>query len=289
MPKLITNVLEYFKSQSEKTRLSAKICEVLSNDGETSLLRKCLITEKLPDGEAAILSRIICDAIIVNEFGQGLERLNLDGFVPQFEIADNPRIALATLRNNEDNVDRLFNTIIQETQRRMIEAEDQFLGMFFERKRNDYVEEYSEAIIQNGIQDLTKRRLTPSKILMSPLVFAMIMKIKNIKRDQLQDQLSGNSIFKQEFGLQLYLSTLCGDTSVFILPRSEELGVIYQRTNLTVLPADDLANSAVGFSVFEQLGIAFFDYMRIVKLAVNGYQRLARMRNKMSFISHGYA
>ena len=267
----------FLNTQAGKMQLATIIGETLNQAGP-SLLRKCISVQKIQDGENNLIRSKSEEEIRVAENGRELETC-YGGWIPQFEIGNNPQMSLSMLKQDDETLNILFGKTIEKVKNEIDEAENNFLGMFLERKRWDYYEKFSDCLIKTATQDLINFGLTPSKIVMHPLIFALIM---NLESFELTEHKS--SIPKKICELDLHLSNACDERSIYILPIPEQLGIILQRIPITSLPADNPEMRSIGYSIFESLGVAFFGYNRIQKLCVNDYFQMARMRNKLAFI-----
>jgi len=59
------------------------------------------------------------------------------------------------------------------------------------------------------------------------------------------------------WGAEIIVSKIVPIGTVYVLAEEKFVGIMPQRIDLTVLPADDPDNRLIGWSIFEQIGINF--------------------------------
>jgi hypothetical protein len=189
-----------------------------------------------------------------------ISRTGRRGSIPLFEIALNPQIPLSAIREQRfglvDNVQML-------TIRELVTLEDTPAFSLLERVTSNNVlnEELSRGSLMDIFSSIESNDLRVANLFVSPSEYTDMRRY--IGRDAFDvgthTELRNAGIMGTLFGAQLNVSRVIPPGVIYATAEPQYVGVIPQRMDVTVLSADDPEQLTIGFSIFEQLGMACFN------------------------------
>ena len=244
-----------------RQRLAASMISPLRQRRDyTSCGRKAFYVEQLPDGAMPVYDKdpnVI--AYMVAQQGENIlsvaksQRIH----VPLFEIASNPQIALTEVRQRRfDLVDRALDKAKAQIQA----AEDTRVFATMD----------ATAAIIDAFGNIEQSDLRVANIFMNAKDFADLRKWDRDTLDPItQGELLKTGYMANIYGAKIIVSRIVPVGTVYVCAQPQFFGRIAVRTQLTVLSADDPVGRKIGFSVFENIGIACHNPLGIQRIIIN--------------------
>jgi len=241
-----------------------------------SLARRALRVESLPDGALPRFANF-SGATAVDESGQNiitLPRFNSEfnsAIIPIFEVSSNPTFPLAQLRERRfDLIERAQD--YASTQIRQIE--DSLFVRLLSNNLSSSTTTFSGTITREAIADsfnlIEQHDLRVANFFMNSQGYETVNRVgddlidRNWQRDLIQQGVMGSL-----WGAQIILSESVPQGEFYMTAEPEFVGVLPVRTDLTVISADDPGRATVGWSMFENIGMACHNPMGVVRITFN--------------------
>jgi folate-dependent phosphoribosylglycinamide formyltransferase PurN len=262
-----------------RQRLAASMISPLRQRRDyTSCGRKAFYVEQLPDGAMPVYDKdpnVV--AYMVAEEGENLisvaksQRIH----VPLFEIASNPQIALTEIKARRfDLVDRALDRAKAEIQA----AEDTRVFATMDATAADATNPNKDIIVTGNLNagalidafgNIEANDLRVATVFMNAKDFADLRKWDRDTLDPItQGELLHTGYMANIYGAKIVVSRIVPVGTVYVCAEPEFFGRIAVRTELTVLSADDPVGRKIGFSVFEQIGVACHNPYGIQRILV---------------------
>lgn len=236
----------------------------------TSVARKAFLVEALPQGAQAVYDKDPdVTAYVVGEEGENILSVTKPRrvHVPLFEIASNPEIPLTQIQERRfDLVDRAQKLAISEIQA----AEDERAFAIMDAvATNGYdsitglnqtlnvVAPINQGILADAFQEIEKHDLKVERIFINAADYADFRKFgRDILDPETQRVLLNSGVIGNIWQAAVITTRLVPAGTVYLTCSPEFFGRIPVRQDLTVLSADNPHARTIGFSIFENLGIA---------------------------------
>jgi len=245
--------------------------------------RRALVVDPLPQGALPYYDKDIdVPAVVIGEEGETPETV-VKGkriLIPLFELGSRPTIPFTQIKERRFNlIDRAQNKAKQEIQA----AEDELIFAALDVALTQVNPAtgvlYNAGIAAAGLLDkdalsdafteIEKHDLRVSRIFMNAKDYGDIRKWG---RDQLdpvtQKSLLATGLMAYIWGAEIIVSRVVPIGTVYVCTEKEFLGIMPQRIDLTVLPADDPANRLIGWSIFEQIGVGIHNPRGVASITV---------------------
>lgn len=263
-----------------RQRLAASMISPLRQRRDyTSCGRKAFYVEQLPDGAMPVYDKdpnVV--AYMVAEQGENIlsvaksQRIH----VPLFELASNPQIPLTEIRQRRfDLVDRALDKAKAEMQA----AEDTRVFATMDATAADPANpnvdisatgSLTAATLIDAFGNIEQHDLRVANIFMNAKDFADLRKWDRDTLDPItQGELLKTGYMANIYGAKIIVSRIVPVGTVYVCAQPEFFGRIAVRTELTVLSADDPVGRKIGFSVFENIGIACHNPLGIQRIIIN--------------------
>ena len=247
-----------------------------------SIARKALMVEVLPDGALPIYDKefdetgqSFVEAFVVGEEGGDIVRVVKPKrvTVPTFEIVANPMIPIAQIKERRfDVVERSLNLSKAEVGA----TEDSYVFSLFDAIATSASGKTDDDPIYNPDQDIAgpitvaamadaygqieRFDISVALTFCNPRNYTDFRKwtSDNIDRET-ERKLLKTGVMGYLWGGTILQSRKVTRDTMYILGDAEFLGVIPERIPLTVMSADQPLLRAIGFSIFENLGVLIFN------------------------------
>ncbi len=248
----------------------------------TSVCRKAFLVENLPQGALPIYDKDPdVTAYVVGEEGESIVSVTKPRrvHVPLFEIASLPTIPLTQVQERRfDLIDRA-----QELGRVEIQAaeDERAFAVMDAVATNGYdsvtglnqtvsvVAPISSGVLADAFQEIEKHDLKVERIFINAADYADFRKFgRDILDPETQRVLLNSGIIGNLWQAAVISSRLVPAGTVYLTCSPEFFGRIPVRQDLTVLSADNPSARTIGFSMFENLGIACTNPRGLARLSV---------------------
>jgi hypothetical protein len=291
-----TNLLgNLLKSANGRQKLAATLGPSLRRRRDyTSIARKALMVETLPDGALPIYDKefdqtgqSFVQAFYVGEEGSDIVSVvkPIRVTVPTFEIAELPMISITQIKERRfDVVARALNLGKAEIGAK----EDAKIFSLFDKvaaaatasgaNADDYVFNIDQDItapitvnaMADGFAGVERHDLSVAYVFTNPQDYADFRKWTQDNLDrETERKLLKTGVMGYLWGATILQSRKVAYGTVYILSDSEFLGVIPERVPLTVMSADRPDLRQIGFSIFEILGFLVFNNSGVQRIIVS--------------------
>lgn len=277
-------IADLLKTDAGRAKLAATmqnpLRERLDYEG---VFRRAVVVDPLPQGALPYYDKDIdVPAIVVSEEGETPEVV-VKGrriLIPLFELASHPTIPFTQIKERRFNlIDRAQDKAKQEIQA----AEDELGFAAFDVALTAVDPStgalYNAAVASAGSVDrdalsdafaeIEKHDLRVARIFMNARDYSDVRKWG---RDQLdpvnQKSLFDTGLMAMLWGAEIIVSRVVPIGTIYVCTEPKFLGIMPQRIDLTVLPADDPKNRLIGWSIFEQIGIGIHNPRGISSVTV---------------------
>ena len=262
-----------------RQRLAASMISPLRQRRDyTSCGRKAFYVQQLPDGAMPVYDKdpnVI--AYMVAEQGENIlsvaksQRIH----VPLFELAANPQIPLTEVRQRRfDLIDRALDKAKAEIQA----AEDTRVFATMDATAADPSNPNTDITVTGTLTasslidafgNIEQNDLRVANVFMNAKDFADLRKWDRDTLDPItQGELLKTGYMANIYGAKIIVSRIVPAGTVYVCAEPQFFGRIAVRTELTVLSADDPVGRKVGFSVFENIGIACHNPFGIQRILI---------------------
>lgn len=262
-----------------RQRLAASMISPLRQRRDyTSCGRKAFYVEQLPDGAMPVYDKDPeVTAYMVAEQGENIlsvaksQRIH----VPLFEVASNPQIPLTEIRQRRfDLVDRALDKAKAEIQA----GEDTRVFATIDATAADATNPNTDIVVTGNLTagaiidsfgNIEQHDLRVATVFMNAKDFADLRKWDRDTLDPItQGELLHTGYMANIYGAKIIVSRIVPVGTVYVCAEPEFFGRIAVRTELTVLSADDPVGRKIGFSVFEQIGIACHNPLGVQRILI---------------------
>lgn len=272
-------ISKHLATNAGRAKIAASMIQPLRNRRDYhSVLRKAFLVEDLPDGALPLYDRDPdITAFVIGEEGESVinyvkpRRI----MVPLFEIAANPQIPITQLKERRyDLIERS-----QDLAKSQIQVQEDTRGFqVLDAVADDasapnppipVVAPISQAALADGFSDVERHDLRVARVFMNATDYADFRKFgRDLLDQESQASLLATGIMANLWGARVIVSRVVPPGFVYILAEPEYVGRIPVRTELTVISADEPRERMIGFSMFEQLGIAVHNPRALSRLDV---------------------
>jgi len=247
------------------------------------VFRRAVVVDPLPQGALPYYDKDIdVPAVVIGEEGETPETI-VKGkriLVPLFELGSNPKIPFTQIKERRYNlIDRAQDKAKQEIQAAEDELGFAALDVALTAINPATGTLYNAAIASAGLLDrdaladafseIEKHDLRVARLFMNAKEYSDVRKWG---RDQLdpvtQKSLLATGLMAMLWGAEIIVSRVVPVGTVYVATEEKFLGVMPQRIDLTVLPADDPDRRLIGWSIFEQIGIGIWNPRGISSIQV---------------------
>lgn len=277
-------VAELVKTPQGRARIASEATQPLrSRRDYYGVGRKTFLVEVLPDGAIPYYDKDPdVAAFVISEEGDNIESVVKPRrvHVPLFEIASNPTIPLTQIK--ERRYDVIERT--QDLARAQVQAvEDERVFAILDgvavagydslpgqlNPDQLVVAPISGAVLADAVSLVDRHDLRVTRIYMNARDYGDIRKWgRDILDPESQQVLLRTGLMGTLWGAQIIVSRLVPAGTVYVCADAEMFGRIPVRTELTVISADVPAKRQIGWSVFENLGIACHNPRGLARLTV---------------------
>lgn len=262
-----------------RQRLAASMISPLRQRRDyTSCGRKAFYVQQLPDGAMPVYDKDPnVTAYMVAEQGENIlsvaksQRIH----VPLFELASNPQIPLTQIRQRRfDLVDRALDKAKAEIQA----AEDTRVFATMDATAADPANPniditatgtLTASTLIDAFGNIQQNDLRVANIFMNAKDFSDLRKWDRDTLDPItQGELLKTGYMANIYGAKIIVSRIVPKGTIYVCAQPQFFGRIAVRTELTVLSADDPVGRKIGFSVFENIGIACHNPLAIQRIIV---------------------
>jgi HK97 family phage major capsid protein len=247
------------------------------------VFRRAVVVDPLPPGALPYYDKDInVPAIVIAEEGKTPETI-IKGkriLIPLFELGSNPKIPFTQVKERRYNlIDRAQDKAKQEIQAAeddlgfsafdvALAQVDPITGLPFNATIGAAGSLDRDALA-DGFAEVEKHDLRIARMFMNARDYSDIRKWG---RDQL-DPVTQRSLFNTGlqamiWGAEIIVSRVVPVGTVYVCAEEKFLGIMPQRIDITVLPADDPDARLVGWSIFEQIGIGVWNPRAISQILV---------------------
>lgn len=247
------------------------------------VFRRAVVVDPLPQGALPYYDKDInVPAIVIAEEGKTPETI-VKGkriLIPLFELGSNPKIPFTQVKERRYNlIDRAQDKAKQEIQAAeddlgfsafdvALAQVDPITGLPFNATIGAAGSLDRDALA-DGFAEVEKHDLRVARMFMNARDYSDIRKWG---RDQL-DPVTQRSLFNTGlqamiWGAEIIVSRVVPIGTVYVCAEEKFLGIMPQRIDITVLPADDPDARLVGWSIFEQIGIGVWNPRAISQILV---------------------
>jgi hypothetical protein len=276
-------IAQHLQSAAGRQMLASSMTQPLRTRRDyTSVARKAFLVENLPQGALAIYDKDPdVTAYVVGEEGENILSVTKPRrvHVPLFEIASNPEIPLTQIQERRfDLIDRA-----QELARAEIQAaeDERAFAIMDAVATNGYdsitglnqtvsvVAPISSGVLADAFKEIEKHDLKVERIFINAADYADFRKFgRDILDPETQRVLLNSGVIGTLWQAAVITSRLVPAGTVYLTCSPEFFGRIPVRQDLTVISADNPHARTVGFSIFENLGIACHNPRGLARLSV---------------------
>lgn len=247
------------------------------------VFRRAVVVDPLPQGALPYYDKDVnVPAIVIAEEGKTPETI-VKGkriLIPLFELGSNPKIPFTQVKERRYNlIDRAQDKAKQEIQAAeddlgfsafdvAIAQVDPITGLPFNATIGAAGSLDRDALA-DGFAEVEKHDLRVARMFMNARDYSDIRKWG---RDQL-DPVTQRSLFNTGlqamiWGAEIIVSRVVPIGTVYVCAEEKFLGIMPQRIDITVLPADDPDSRLVGWSIFEQIGIGVWNPRGVANILI---------------------
>ena len=261
-----------------RTHIAASIQEPLRTLRDySSVGRRLLMVDELPDGTLSIYDKDIdTPAYVVGEEADSIQEV-VKGervHVPTFELASYPKIPFTQVKERRFDV---ISRIKKKAKDELFRKEDALIFAALDAATDSNADnpkvQTGGALAMTHLADAYAKIETHghqvSKVVMNAAEFKVL---RNAGRDyvdfETQRELLNTGFVGKLWGADIFMSPEVTAGNVYLTAEPEYVGVMPVRIDLTVVPADDPGNRSFGWSIFEAIGISFFNSKSVCKVEV---------------------
>jgi len=239
----------------------------------SSFARRIFRVDPLEAGALPIYDKVETEtAYTIAEDGTNIFEINRHGRIitPLFETADLRQIPLSQLRHG--NRLALIERAQQEAVNQIKETEDtlafRLLDAATDSKKIE-MQEISPNIISGVVTDLERNDLRIATIFMHPQVYIEFIRSFRDHIDAVTDRQSLEiGLMGALWGAQLFASNTVPNHNIYFVTEPQYVGVMPIRADLTILSADNPVAMSIGWSIFEQIGMACLNSRGLMRISL---------------------
>lgn len=247
------------------------------------VFRRAVVVDPLPQGALPYYDKDVnVPAVVISEEGKTPETI-VKGkriLIPMFELGSNPKIPFTQIKERRFNlIDRAQDKAKQEIQAAEDELGfaafdvaltqvDPLTGLLF-NANVAAAGSLDRDALADAFAEVEKHDLRVARLFMNARDYSDIRKWG---RDQLdpvsQKSMLNTGLMAMLWGAEIIVSRIVPIGTVYVMTEEKHLGIMPQRIDLTVLPADDPDSRLVGWSIFEQIGIGVWNPRGVASITV---------------------
>lgn len=255
-----------------RQRIAAQIQEPLRKLRDYQAIgRRAFFVDELPDGTLPVYDMDVdTPAYVVGEEADSIQTVVKTKrlLVPLFELASYPKVPFTQVKERRFDVIR---RIKQKARDELFRKEDQLIFAGFKKAATANTTNATVSVAKstfNGtvgagigiladtFANIERHGLRVDKLFFNAANFPAFRKAGRDYADfETQRELLRTGYVGSLWGASLYMSPEVQSDRFYLVTEPEYFGVIPVRIDLTVIPADDPANRAFGWSIFENIGV----------------------------------
>jgi HK97 family phage major capsid protein len=197
--------------------------------------------------------------------------------VPLFEITSNPEIPLSQIRNGGfDLIDRIQTMAARSIANRESLLCNNILNAAVTTNTDQIIrpsESNSPESILNNFRDafasIERSEIRVANILLNPSDYSILRNILGGNLDQTtHDELRESGLMGSLWGAQVITNPNITHGEIFVTSEPEHLGVMPIRSDITTLSADDPNRAMMGWSIFEEVGMACVNTNAVTRISL---------------------
>jgi len=254
-------------TQAGRQRIAANIQEPLRKLRDYQAIgRRAFFVDELPDGTLPVYDMDVdTPAYVVGEEADSIQTVVKAKrlLVPLFELASYPKVPFTQVKERRFDIVR---RIKQKAQDELFRKEDRLIFALFAKIGAANTGDTAASTVAAASFSMDTMADQYAKVETSGLrvdkVFLNAKQVPVLRkagRDYLdfetQREVLRTGYIGSLWGANLYLSPEVPQGKIYFVTEAEYFGVIPVRIDLTVIPADDPANRAFGWSIFENIGL----------------------------------
>lgn len=262
-----------------RQRIAAQIQEPLRTLRDYQAIgRRAFFVDELPDGTLPVYDMDVdTPAYVVGEEADSIltvvksKRL----LVPLFELASYPKVPFTQVKERRFDI---VARIKQKAQDELFRKEDKLIFAAMKKAGTANTQntastvaaaDFEIGVLADQYAKVETHGLRVDKVFLNAAQFPVIRKAGRDYVDfETQRELLRTGFLGTLWGASLYMSPEVPKDTFFMVTEPEYFGVIPVRIDLTVIPADDPANRAFGWSIFENIGIGLHNPKGIQQLTI---------------------
>jgi hypothetical protein len=274
-------IAKYISSGEGRRTMASKMTPSLRRFRDYSAVgRKAVLVDDLEDGALPLYDKDpFVPAYVIGESGDDIQvQVNTERvFAPLFEIATWPTIPLTAIR------ERLFDLIKRTLELGVAgikEKEDVRVFAALNALASDANNPHTDITvaapmtadsIADAIGVIEEHSLRAARIFMNSRDYADIRKFdRDIIDPETQQTLFRSGVVGRIYGCQVIRTRVVAPGTIYVCGEREFTGRMPVRSELTILNADKPEQRQVGFSMFEQIGILFYNFLATQRIQVLG-------------------
>jgi hypothetical protein len=253
-------------TQGGRQRIAANIQEPLRKLRDYQAVgRRAFFVDELPDGTLPVYDMDVdTPAYVVGEEADSIQTVVKTKrlLVPLFELTSYPKVPFTQVKERRFDIIR---RIKQKARDELFRREDQLIFAAFKKAGTANTKNapatvaqasFDMGVMADQFAGIESRGLRVDKIFLNAKNFPVIRKAGRDYVDfETQREILRTGYLGALWGASLYMSPECQTDKIYFITEPEYFGVIPVRIDLTVIPADDPANRAFGWSIFENIGL----------------------------------
>ena len=262
------------------TQGRSKIASSMTNSIEarlnygSSFARRFLYMEQLPDGALPLYDKSRdASAYTIDENARNVLRVS-NGHrvaVPLFEISANPQIALTLLRHRQFDAISRVSTHVAQTIRNVEEGLCLSLlnGVANNSDRNISTNDLTlnQDVFREAFSTIERADLKVSNVLMNTNNYSEMLSWGREDIDARDHYVRPDAgIMGGMWGATIITSRAVPAGDIYLMAEPQFVGCLPVRTAVTVFPADNPAEMAIGWSIFENIGMACHNPSAVLRI-----------------------
>lgn len=268
-------LIELLRSAGGRQRLAESMAQPLRQRLDYgSVARRALRVDSLHDGALPIYDQYR-GALAVDESGQGI--ITLPGFssgtnsaiIPLFEVSSNPTISLVQLQERRFD---LIERVQDHASVQIRQTEDSLFVRLLNSisTPNILSGPLTRDIIAESFHSIEQYDLRVNSLFMNLRSYETVNRTCNDLIDHVgQRDLIQQGLIGSLWGAQIVLSESIPQGEIYAMAEPEFVGVLPVRTDLIVLSSDSPEQRTVGWTCFENIGMACCNPNAVLRITAN--------------------
>jgi hypothetical protein len=261
------------RTSEGRSRLAALMANSINSQlNERSFARRCLLMQNLAAGELPVYRH---ESICIDETRLRAIRVSSRNPIPIFEIASNPEISLASVRQRRFAlIDRAQDLATAEIERTEEELALVLFGHYANAMDRNIITSGSvitRDLFREAFSSLENAEVIPRTVLMNALDFASFRRLERSELEPVSDRarLAVGHVYNM-WGAEIHIARTVTPGYIYVLAEPSLVGRMPIRTEMTVLSADDPMRQTMGWSIFENIGMACYNPQAIARIVLEG-------------------